>query len=298
MDELNFFLVYCTDQRSGSIQLPAEDVKQILPCITNPIRAIAAAEKMWDEKIAPQRHMGKSGKVYPHSPRIIYEVPFYHACLHQRWQKLITAMLEDRFLKRDTIQDFDSAATFEMLMDYYNQPWRAFHTLERVYAMLHEFDDVKEQANNSHFVEFAIFFADCVFFPEKDDNKAQSAGIAKTVYQRMFGIADLRTGQYDTVEQLILAAEHKHPMQSHDQRLFCDIDLAYLGASMEIFEHSMGLLRKEYARLDDKEFVDYWCEFFTRLRARETIYQTEHFRVRYEQQAQTNLRRFLAENSK
>ena len=93
---------------------------------------------------------------------------------------------------------------FEELLQAYQQPHRAYHTLDHIRDCLAQFDLVRHLARFPNEVELALWCHDVIYDPHATDNEAQSAAWATRIL-RQAAVADEVIAR---VTDLILATQH------------------------------------------------------------------------------------------
>jgi predicted metal-dependent HD superfamily phosphohydrolase len=171
-------------------------------------------------------------------------------------------------------------------------PDRRFHNLHHIRDCLDRFDEVAPLLSDRDAVEVALWFHDAVYTPSDADNERRSAELfladsngADPVFRRR-------------VCGLILATRHHVTAHSNDRRFIEDIDLAGFGAPWDEFMREGDLLREEFAAQPDAQYYRGQVCFLAHLKRRPWFFSTDHFRHRYEAQAQANLDRLLALRAK
>ncbi|UZT77366.1 hypothetical protein OF113_20400 [Ectopseudomonas chengduensis] len=91
------------------------------------------------------------------------------------------------------------------------------------------------------------------------------------------------------VERLIMVTRHDATPSEPDEQLLVDIDLAILGATPERFAEYDAQVRAEYAWVPGFVYRMKRRSVLKAFLGRPCIYSTEHFNVRYEAQARSNL---------
>ncbi|WP_277373999.1 N-methyl-D-aspartate receptor NMDAR2C subunit [Pseudomonas sp. AA-38] len=174
---------------------------------------------------------------------------------------------------------------FEQLVRAYEEPQRHYHSLQHLSECLGHFEQARHLAQQPGEVAIALWFHDAIYDVRGKDNERRSADWA---------IETLAAAQADQatlarVEQLIMATRHDATPSAADEQLLVDIDLAILGAAPERFAEYDAQVRAEYA------WVPGWVYRMKRrsvlkgFLARPRLYNTQHFRQRYEAQARINL---------
>lgn len=203
--------------------------------------------------------------------------------LEARWRRLCKrCFVEDRAL---------IDAIYQELVSLYTEPGRHYHNLAHVKRMLGELDGCAGHLYFHDAVEFAIWFHDAIYDTHASDNEARSADLAVASARRL----NLPELMQEEIHHLIIATEHCIPPAEHDSRYIVDIDLVSLGLPYDGFKRFSKAIREEYSWVPEDVFRERRAELFEAFLARPSIYSTEHFRCRYEEQARENMERELAE---
>jgi predicted metal-dependent HD superfamily phosphohydrolase len=175
---------------------------------------------------------------------------------------------------------------FERLARLYAQPHRHYHSGGHIAECLKEFDSERALARQPSAVEFAIWFHDAIYDPHATDNEERSADLAKQC------LAEAGPDEHvqASVRQLVLATKH-HDVSLHpDAPLLVDVDLSILGQPAERFWRYENQIRLEYEWVPQNVFAARRAEILERFLARKSIYSTEQFSRKYEEQARANLK--------
>ncbi|HEY7635092.1 MAG TPA: hypothetical protein VH763_06090 [Gemmatimonadales bacterium] len=183
----------------------------------------------------------------------------------------------------------DGNAAFSRLMAAYAEPHRAYHTAAHIADCLTQLDDSPGGAPQQTLVEGAIWFHDVVYDPRAQDNEARSAAWATEVLSG----AGVSLSNVDAIRRLILLTRHTEPARDPAGQLLCDIDLSILGRSSEEFDEFERRIRVEYGWVPEPEYRAARALVLRRLLGWDPLFQTEHFRHRYEAAARNNLTRML-----
>lgn len=167
----------------------------------------------------------------------------------------------------------------------YQQPHRKYHTQQHIFECLQLFDTYQHLAEQPLAVEFALWFHDAVYQPERSDNEQQSAVWAMNVLQQGQVSAALTQQVYD----LIMATAHNQPPQTNDEKLLVDIDLAILAAPSSQFAEYQQQIRAEYAWVAEAVYQQKRREILTRLYNGGNIYHHPEIKAALELQARANL---------
>jgi predicted metal-dependent HD superfamily phosphohydrolase len=183
------------------------------------------------------------------------------------------------------------APIFAQLAAAYTEPGRAYHTAEHIRDCLAELDRNRNLAKHPDEVEAALWFHDAVYLPGVSNNEDQSAQLARTALSS--GAVPREVA--DRVAALVLATRHASVPSGPDEQLICDIDLSILGREPGIFDAFELRIRREYAWVPEPMYRHERSAVLSGFLRRNSIYQTDQFRVRYEASARANLNRLLAQ---
>jgi predicted metal-dependent HD superfamily phosphohydrolase len=169
------------------------------------------------------------------------------------------------------------------------EPDRRYHDLDHLRDCLAELDGAPADGADRDRVEAALWFHDAIYDPRADDNEALSGEWARRALAELGVPSEVA----DDVARLVGLTRHAGPTPDPSGRLLCDIDLAILGRDPEAFDAYDRQIRQEYAWVAAPDFRAARTGVLAGLLARAPLYQTEHFRRRYETAARTNLARAL-----
>ena len=184
----------------------------------------------------------------------------------------------------------DNSQTFEQLCAHYYAKGRYYHNAEHISAMLGHFSAHRALAENPEAVELAIWFHDAIYQPFSSSNEQDSAGWA-----RAFVLENDNTNKAlaDCVRALIMATLHQSAPLSGDDALLVDIDLSILGTRPEVYAEFEQNVRKEYAKVPGFLYKRKRKQVLQGFLDRESIYQLDVFKHKWEARARENLRRAI-----
>lgn len=174
---------------------------------------------------------------------------------------------------------------FDELVRRYQEPHRAYHTLQHLRECFELLDATRDAADHPHEVELALWFHDAVYDTHRSDNEEQSADLAER--SMLAGSVDPSIVQ--RVKSLIMVTKHDRPCRSRDEAVLTDIDLAILGSDPERFAEYERQIRVEYSWVPDQQFRDGRTAILRRFLQRDSIFNTVPFRERFEVRANENL---------
>jgi predicted metal-dependent HD superfamily phosphohydrolase len=178
---------------------------------------------------------------------------------------------------------------FAQLAKAYAEPSRAYHNTEHIRDCLSQLDLSRELARKPDEVEAALWFHDVVYVPGAADNEDRSARLAEAALTA----AEAPVERSRRVAKLVLATRHLMAPRDPDTQLICDIDLSILGREPTVFDRFERAIRQEYAHIAEPDYRHERAAVLAGFLRRESLYQTEYFRDRFEQQARINLSRVM-----
>lgn len=176
---------------------------------------------------------------------------------------------------------------FQKLAKAYNETHRYYHQTEHINSMLDEIYNCKDNTIDQDTLLFATWFHDVVYNPRKHDNEASSAEIAALELRKLSVPEEI----IKKVKGLILATADHTNVQSPgpDTSFFLDCDLKVLGAENRDYLQYAENIRKEYKHVLSFIYKRERKKILKRFITSTTIYRTEYFRNKYEQQARKNI---------
>lgn len=197
--------------------------------------------------------------------------------LHGRWRALWSG---------DAV---DGDAIYRDLVARYAEPHRAYHTLDHVADCLHWLDEVRPLLARPDEAEWAIWFHDAVYDPQRADNEERSAALAAEALTAL--AVDAAVGA--RVADLIRLTSHTTDALTADGAVVCDIDLAILGAPPQRFEQYDAAIRQEYAWVPEAIFRRERERVLAGFLDRPRIYHTFVMSEKCERRARVNIAQLL-----
>jgi predicted metal-dependent HD superfamily phosphohydrolase len=179
----------------------------------------------------------------------------------------------------------DSAGVYAALDAAYREPARVYHTTEHLADCLLRLDEFPETVAERDLVEAAVWFHDAAYQPRSTENEARSAEWAA----RALGDAGVAANLVQRVSALVLLTRHLAPTTDSAGQLLCDVDLSILGREAVEFERFERAIRAEYDWVPEPEYRAGRGRILRGFLERQPLYQTEPFRIRYEEPARRNL---------
>ena len=185
----------------------------------------------------------------------------------------------------------DMSAVYEGVVEEYSKPHRFYHTLQHIEDCLGELEGTSDITLSQDIIALAIWYHDLVYNTQREDNEQHSAIRA----MEMVKYASLPSGVGEGAAMLIIATRHLEIPDFPEVQLICDIDLAILGQSDQRFDEYERQIRREYDWVPEDEFISSRGEILRSFLNRSTIYSTQFFRAKYEEQARRNIAGSLAQ---
>jgi|GEM_PF-403425 len=176
------------------------------------------------------------------------------------------------------------------LLGRYNETHRRYHTAAHIEHCLKQIDMGRENFQSADLVELSIWFHDAVYQPSAHDNEWQSVELFRKWANGVVG-----DDVIDTVERLIMVTVHDRPPVAADEKFMVDVDLSSFGLPWSDFWRDSIAVRLEQLHMDDSTFNRVQRQFLVRLLDRKSIFTSPWFRQRYESQARSNIRAYLAQ---
>jgi len=183
-----------------------------------------------------------------------------------------------------------NAITYAKLVAAYSKPDRHYHSLDHIADCLDQLDACALPAEQSDPIALALWFHDAVYNWRSKTNEADSATWAGEFLNGCDAAQELSTH----VIGFIMATRHFVPEPLvGDQFLIVDIDLSILGRAPDVYDRYEVAIGEEYKWVPK---VTYRRERRAVLRSfleRDTIFQTDRFKERFDVPARENLQRAI-----
>lgn len=175
--------------------------------------------------------------------------------------------------------------TYKKLVALYSEQHRVYHNLTHIAHCLDEYRQARQSAEHQNEVEMALWFHDAIYNTRSHDNEEKSAELSRQELKIM-GAED---SFGDRVHDLILVTKHIETPVGIDAEILADVDLSILGKSPIEFNYYEDGIRQEYFWVPDEQFRSGRVGVLKRFLDRPSIYLTDFFRQKYEEQARKNL---------
>lgn len=176
----------------------------------------------------------------------------------------------------------------------YDEPQRAYHTLDHIEQLLLQFESIKHHLTEPHIIALALYYHDVIYDPTRSDNELQSADFATDALNPY-----LSSKQCQQIYTLIMiTANHQIDAlidndKYNDAAYLLDMDLSILGAPWSTYQQYANEVRQEYAHVLDNNYRDGRTAVLKGLLAHPKLYLTDYYYDQLETQARDNLKREL-----
>lgn len=172
----------------------------------------------------------------------------------------------------------------------YSEKKRHYHNLVHLENMFAELDAVKDKISDFTDISFSVFYHDVIYEASSRSNEEESAGLAEKRLQK------LNIGQDSVIRifQQIIATKTHQRSDDEDTNYLLDADLSILGKETTVYFDYTKKIRKEYSIYPDIFYKPGRKKVLRHFLQLESIFKTDHFKARYEEQARENIRLELA----
>ena len=176
----------------------------------------------------------------------------------------------------------------------YNEPQRAYHSLQHIQQLFGQYDQVKGNLHEPHIIALAIYYHDVIYEPTRSDNELKSAEYA---VESLTGYLNAEQCQH-IYALIMMTASHQVDKWSNetkerekysDAAYLLDMDLSILGVSWSEYEYYAHAVRQEYAHVSDDDYRVGRMAVLKELLAHPTLYLTDYYYERLEKQARKNI---------
>ncbi len=193
--------------------------------------------------------------------------------------------LSSKYFKDDTIIE----TFWTEILTQYTHKNRYYHNLSHINNMLSQLSEVKSKIERIDILKFAIWYHDIIYKSTKKDNEEKSALFAKKRLKSSY----LDEKDIKNIQNLIISTKNHQIVlnKNEDNAYLLDLDLSVLGTDWKTYKSYIQNIRKEYKIYPNfmynparKKVLIYFLE-------RETLYFTDFFKSKLENQARNNLQK-------
>jgi len=179
----------------------------------------------------------------------------------------------------------DATKLWDDIREKYSSPKRHYHNLAHLSAMLDHLEECQDLVHDWDTVLFALFYHDYVYKISSKDNEERSAEEAS---KKLF-LLQLSPSRISLVKDLILATKSHQQSGNNDINLFTDSDLSILGSVRDAYDQYVKQIRKEYSIYPDLLYKPGRRKVLHHFLEMPSIFKTEFFKERLEQNARANI---------
>ena len=177
----------------------------------------------------------------------------------------------------------------------YNESQRVYHSLQHIRQLFGQFEQIKHHLNQQHIIALALFYHDVIYEPTCVDNELKSAEYA---VESLSPYLSAEQCQY-IYALIMMTASHQiddidknsDKAKESDAAYLLDMDLSILGASWSEYEQYAKDVRQEYANVSNADYCVGRIEVLEGLLAHLTLYLTDYYHSKLENQARQNIER-------
>lgn len=200
--------------------------------------------------------------------------------LKETYIELLTNFTDDNRLKNELWNEIE---------DYYTDKKRHYHNLSHLENLLNELLEVKDKIENWHTILFTLFYHDIIYNTLKSDNEEQSAELAEKRLKQI----NVPNQIIEKCKSQILATKNHLENSDIDTNYFTDADLSILGKQEEVYKQYSKNVRLEYLYYPSVIYKQGRFEVLNTFIYFKSIYKTEYFSTKYEQNAKKNIKNEL-----
>lgn len=217
-----------------------------------------------------------------------------HEQMTKRVEQFVKTEFQKALLRLDVKGKVDTL--WKEISEKYNEPWRAYHTLQHIAEVLSAGRALACHMNKlDEWPEIALasVYHDVIYDPKAParQNELSSAELAK---ERLVALG-VDPFKIHLVYQSVLATDHTRiaPAGGMLGDIVHDADLFSLSRRWSRFIKDGGKVRKEYAHLSDEEFEKGRIEFMQALLRHPSIYRTDYAQRHWGKKARDNLHKLV-----
>lgn len=197
-------------------------------------------------------------------------------------------MLTDTFLQLVTKYSKDHELANNLWLEIftkYSEPKRHYHTIDHLDVLITDLKEVKEKITDWDTTLLAVFYHDIIYKASSSTNEGDSAKWAMKRLSEIGYPAD----KIAKCANMILATKSHELSEDADTNYLIDADLAILGKNPEDYQKYTQQIREEYSIYPDFMYTSGRKKALQHFLQMDSIYKTDYFTAKYEQQARINI---------
>lgn len=168
----------------------------------------------------------------------------------------------------------------------YCEKERHYHNFEHLENMFRELNGIKANIQDYTAIAFSVFYHDVIYNASSKSNEEKSARFAEKHLKQI----GAQAGFIKKISRQIMATRFHDKSGDNDTDYLVDADLSVLGQEPEKYKEYTQKVRKEYCIYPDFLYNPGRKKVLQHFLESESIFKTEYFREKYEQQAIKNIR--------
>lgn len=138
-----------------------------------------------------------------------------------------------------------SSNWFQVILKYYSESHRYYHTIRHIYNMLLFAGSVLNPT-----LVFSVFFHDVIYNPEKKDNEVKSAELFSIMCEELH----LQMYIPKVCKYILATIGHSLEDEDSDGLIFLDLDLSILGSNVQVYSDYSKQIRLEYSYVEESKY--------------------------------------------
>lgn len=174
----------------------------------------------------------------------------------------------------------------DKILSHYTSHARHYHNEFHILKMLNSAEYFRDFGVNFDQILFAVWFHDVIYNPLKTNNEEKSAKFASQILKK------IEYADAAMVSDMILRTKnhfYRAPNESPELKVLLDLDLETMGSKPETYLINTSNIRKEYHIYPDSIFKKGRTHVLKQFLDSDSIYRTEIFKEKYENQAFINI---------
>ena len=177
----------------------------------------------------------------------------------------------------------------------YNETQRAYHSLQHIQQLFSQFEQIKHQLREPHFIALALYYHDVIYDPRRSDNELKSAEYA---VEALKGYLSAEQCQHIYALIMMTASHELHECLDKDTvsdaAYLLDMDLSILGTPWSEYQVYAQAVRQEYRHIANEDYRTGRIAVLQKLLAHPVLYLTAYYHNHFELQAGDNIKREIS----
>lgn len=167
----------------------------------------------------------------------------------------------------------------------YSEKGRHYHNFDHLENMFRELNAITAKIQDYTAIAFSVFYHDVIYNASSKSNEEKSALFAEKHLQQMGSDPEFA----EKISRQIIATKSHQKSGDDDTDYLVDADLSILGQEPDKYKDYAQKVRKEYSIYPDFLYKPGRKKVLQHFLESESIFKTEYFKEKYEQQARRNI---------